>query len=157
MAVARRFCGGPISCCHENGPDGYGATGNGESWVWRSCLRFLRGWESRVVPFDVMRLLRWRREKLLYQAAFVGLEGLELLGFGGDQGVEAAEAHGDVVTLVDELGFGADEADELLACPLRLARSLSRVAGNEAHDVVVIDDGGGKEDELEVDLVHGVL
>ena len=56
--------------------------------MWRSCLRFLRGWESRVVPFDVMRLLRWRREKLLYQAAFVGLEGLELLGFGGDQGVE---------------------------------------------------------------------
>ena len=56
----------------------------------------------------------------------MGLEGFELLGFGGDQGVEAAEARGDVVTLVDELGIGADEADELLAQRLqRLARSCT--------------------------------
>ena len=31
--------------------------------------------------------------------------------------------------------------------------SLSRVTGDQLHDVVVVDDGGGEEDELEVELV----
>jgi hypothetical protein len=46
----------------------------------RSCLNLLRGWE-----------------KLLHQAVLVGLEGFVLLGFGGDQGVEAAQARGDAL------------------------------------------------------------
>ena len=36
-------------------------------------------------------------EKLLHQALLVGLEGFVLLGFGGDQGVEAAQARGDAL------------------------------------------------------------
>jgi hypothetical protein len=36
-------------------------------------------------------------EKLLHQAFLVGLEGFELLAFGGDQGVEAAQARGDAL------------------------------------------------------------
>lgn len=31
-----------------------------------------------------------------------------------------------------------------------------RELGNEAHDAVVINDGGGEEDELEVELIHGI-
>ena len=38
-------------------------------------------------------------KQLLHQAALVGLEGVELLGFSGDQGVEAAQARGDAVLL----------------------------------------------------------
>src|SRR3989339_1779888 len=34
-------------------------------------------------------------ERLLHQAFLVGLEGFELLSFGSDQGVEAAQARGD--------------------------------------------------------------
>lgn len=40
-----------------------------------------------------------RREKLLHQTFLVGLEGFELLGLGGDQGVEAAQARGDALLL----------------------------------------------------------
>jgi hypothetical protein len=36
-------------------------------------------------------------EKLLHQPFLVGLEGFELLGFGGDQGVEAAQARSDAL------------------------------------------------------------
>ena len=71
--------------------------------------------------------------------------------------LERADVFGDVVALVHELGIGADEADEFLAGHLRLARAFCREAGDEAHDVVVINDGGGEEDELEVELVHGVV
>ena len=38
-------------------------------------------------------------KQLLHQAFLVGLEGFELLGFGGDQGVEVAEAGGDTLLL----------------------------------------------------------
>ena len=34
-----------------------------------------------------------------------------------------------------------------------LLRVLPRVLGDQLHDVVVVDDGGGEEDELEVELV----
>jgi hypothetical protein len=44
-----------------------------------------------------MHRLRWSREKLLHQAFLVGLESFQLLGFGGDQGVEAAQARGDAL------------------------------------------------------------
>ncbi len=43
-------------------------------------------------------LRRW--EKLLHQAFFVGLEGVELLGLGGDEIVEGGEAVGDALLLV---------------------------------------------------------
>ena len=36
---------------------------------------------------------------------------------------------------------------------VRLTRPLSGEAGDEAHDGVVINDGGGGEDEVEVGLV----
>ena len=67
---------------------------------------------------------------------------------------ERADVGGDVLALVHELGVGLDQADELLAAHLLLARRLLREAGDQAHDVVVIDDGGGEEDELEIELVH---
>ena len=35
----------------------------------------------------------------------------------------------------------------------QLLRVLTRVFGDQPHDVVVVDDGGGEEDELEVELV----
>ncbi len=66
---------------------------------------------------------------------------------GGDVG-------GDVLALVHELGIGLDQADELLAAHLLLARRLLGEAGDEPHDVVVVNDGGGEEDELEIELVH---
>ncbi|SMH65925.1 protein of unknown function [Acidithiobacillus ferrivorans] len=67
-------------------------------------------------------------------------------------GLERADVFGDVVALVDELGVTADEADELFAGHLGLARFFGREAGHQLHDVVVVDDGGGEEDELEVEL-----
>ena len=45
------------------------------------------------------------------------------------------------------------QADELLAADRELFRVLTRVLGDQLHDVVVVDDGGGEEDELEVELV----
>ena len=41
----------------------------------------------------------------------------------------------------------------MLTADLDLLGVLSRVLGDQLHDVVVVDDGGGKEDELEVELV----
>ena len=38
----------------------------------------------------------------------------------------------------------------LIVSPLRV---LTRVLGDQLHDVVVVDDGGGEEDELKVELV----
>ncbi len=68
--------------------------------------------------------------------------------------LERADVFGDLVPLVHELGIGTDEADEFLAGHLRLARTLGREAGDEAHDVVVINHGGSEEDELEFKLVQ---
>jgi hypothetical protein len=45
------------------------------------------------LPFILLR----GGEKLLHQAFLVGLEGLQLSGFGGDQGVEAGEARGEAL------------------------------------------------------------
>ena len=72
-----------------------------------------------------------------------GLAQPSALGQGLDVG-------GDVVAVVHELRVGADDADELVAGHLRLARRPRREAGDEVHDVVVVDVGLGKEDELEV-------
>ena len=66
---------------------------------------------------------------------------------------EGADVFGNVVALVHELGVGLNEADELLAAHLLLARCLRGVAGNQRHDVVVVNDGGGKENEFEIQLV----
>ena len=61
---------------------------------------------------------------------------------------------GDVVAGVNEFGIGLDQADELFATHLLLARRLAGVAGDEGHDVVVIDEGAGEQDELEIELLH---
>ena len=45
-----------------------------------------------VVCILAVQMVCTLREKLLHQAFLVGLEGFELLGFGGDQGVETAQA-----------------------------------------------------------------
>jgi hypothetical protein len=50
----------------------------------RSSRHLLRGWE-----------------KLLHQGFLVGLEGFVPLRLGGDQGVEAAQARGDVLLFGD--------------------------------------------------------
>ena len=67
--------------------------------------------------------------------------------------LQRADVLGDVLPLVEELGVGLDQADELLAADRELLRVLTRVLGDQLHDVVVVDDGGGEEDELEVELV----
>ena len=72
-------------------------------------------------------------------------------------GFERADVFGDGVALVHELGVGRNEADELLAAHLLFARPLLGEAGDEGYNVVVIDDGGGEEHELEVDLGHGIV
>jgi len=61
---------------------------------------------------------------------------------------------GDVVALVHEFGIGLDQADKLFTAHLLLAWRLLRVAGDEGHNVVVVDDGGGKQHELEIKLLH---
>ena len=53
----------------------------------------------------------------------------------------------------EEFGVGLDQADELLAADRELLRVLTRVFGDQLHDVVVVDIGGGEENELEVKLV----
>ena len=55
------------------------------------------------LPFILLR----GGEKLLHQAFLVGLEGLQLSGFGGDQGVEAGEARGEA--LLFEEGWDSDD------------------------------------------------
>lgn len=53
-----------------------------------------------------------RREKLLHQPFLVGLEGFELLGLKGDQGVEAAQARGDALL------FGRSRTPQWNACKI---------------------------------------
>ena len=53
------------------------------------------------------------KEKLLHQAFLVGLEGFVLFGFGGDQGVEAAQARGDAVLFEQRGGNGNDDIPSL--------------------------------------------
>ena len=60
-----------------------------------------------------------------------------------------------VVALVDELGVGGDQADQLLAAHRRLAGRLGLEVGDELHDVVVVDHRRGEEDELEIELIDG--
>ena len=60
---------------------------------------------------------------------------------------------GDLFPLVEELGVGLDQPDELLAADRELLRVLPRILGDQLHDVVVVDECGGEEDELEVELV----
>ena len=67
---------------------------------------------------------------------------------------QGGDVFGDVPALVHEFGIGLDEADELLAAHLLLARPLLGEAGDKPHDVVVIDDGGGEEHELEIHLIN---
>ena len=43
--------------------------------------------------------------------------------------------------------------NELLAADRQPLRVLTRVPGDQPHDVVVVDDCGGEEDELEVEFV----
>ena len=57
----------------------------------RSCRHFLCQWE-----------------KLLHQPFLVGLEGFELLGFSGDQGVEAVQAVDDALLFGQRGGKGDD-------------------------------------------------
>gem|GEM_PF-3150498 len=89
---------------------------------------------------------------------FVGFEALVAVADGGfAEGFarfQGGDVSGDVFPLVHELGIGLDEADELFAAHLLLARGLLGEAGDQAHDVVVINDCGGEEDELEIQLVH---
>ena len=69
---------------------------------------------------------------------------------------ERANVFSDVVPLVHELGIGANETDELLAGHLGLAWLLRGELGDEPHDVVVIDHGRRKEDELEFKLIRRI-
>lgn len=76
-------------------------------------------------------------------------------GLFGDAGVEVEGVDiGDkVFAFVYEFGVGADEGDELIAAEFLLGGFLTGGLGNEFHDVVVIDEGGSKEDVLEIKLL----
>lgn len=80
---------------------------------------------------------------------------LDLVFVEGGVGLEGVDVFGDVLAFVDELGFGGDESDELIAGHFGFLGVLLGVAGDELHDVVVINGGGGEEDEFEVELVEG--
>ena len=41
-----------------------------------------------------------------------------------------------------------DQSDELLATDRELLGVLTQILGDQLHDVVVVDDGGGEEYEL---------
>ena len=51
---------------------------------------------------------------------------------------------------------GRKGADQFFAAHSRLARRLGREAGDQAHDVVIINHHRGEEHKLEVELVCGV-
>ena len=71
--------------------------------------------------------------------------------------VERADVLGDLVAFVEEPSVGLDEPDQLLAADLALRRVFPRILGDQLHDVVVVDNRGGEEDELEVELIdHGI-
>ena len=85
---------------------------------------------------------------------------LELLIAGADRGLveafallERTDVFGDLLPLVEELGVGLDQPDELFAADLELLRVRIRIPGDQLHDVVIVDQGGGEENELEVELV----
>ena len=108
------------------------------------------------------------RERLGRQTVVLGevgdllglLLGLEPLVAGANCGLveaftllERADVLGDLFPFVKELGVGLDQPDELFTADLNLLRVLSGVLGDQLHDVVVVDDGGGEEDEFEFELV----
>ena len=71
-------------------------------------------------------------------------------------GLQRADVLGDRLALVEELGVRLDQPDELLAAHLLLLGILPGEAGDQAHDVVVVDQGRGEEDELEIELIDVV-
>src|SRR5262249_28116960 len=88
------------------------------------------------------------------------LLGLELFVAGADRGLvetfaflERADVFSDLLPLVQELRIGLDQADELLTADLEPLRVLARILGDQLKGVVVVDEGGGEEDDLEVELV----
>jgi len=93
------------------------------------CARFLLGLEALVTGADCLFF------QLLAQR-------------------QAADVFGNIVAFVDELGIGLDEADQLLAVHGGLAGLLRRHPGDEAHDVVVVDEAGGEQHELEIELLY---
>jgi len=103
------------------------------------------------------------------EAMFGGHIGDGLVGFGdlilcvflsnalhgmGCAGVEAIDVFGKGVPVVDEFGIGLDQANQRGAAHLLLARRLAGIAGNQCHDVVVIDHATCKQHELEIKLLH---
>ncbi len=86
-----------------------------------------------------------------FEAPVALADGLFAKGFARLQG---GNVSADVLALVHELGIGLNQADELLAAHLLLARCLLGEAGDESHDVVVINDGGSKQNELKIQLVN---
>ena len=88
------------------------------------------------------------------------LLGLEAGVAGADGGfaealarLERADVVGDLLALVHELGVGLIRPMSCSRLIFGLPGLLLREPGDQAHDVVVVDDGGGEEDELEIELV----
>jgi len=67
--------------------------------------------------------------------------------------LQRADIFDDLLALVDELGVGLDQPDELLAADLDLRGGLPGIPGDQLHYVVVVDHGRGEQDELEIGLV----
>lgn len=87
--------------------------------------------------------------------AFVAVA--DLLFCEGLAGFERPDVFGDFVEFVHELRVGANEAYELVPGHLLLARRLPAEAGDEVHNIVVVDVCRGKKDELEIELVNCIL
>src|SRR5256885_711530 len=99
-------------------------------------------WTKRVFP-ETPQTAGWEPRRSAFRLSsrpsmLVGVESRDVTAVG---------------PLVEELGVGLDQADELLAADRKLLRVLTRVLGDQLHNVVVVDDGGGKKDELEVEVV----
>ena len=72
-------------------------------------------------------------------------------------GLGVADKFEDVLSVFGQVAVRPEEGDDLLAGHLAaLGFLLVDHARDERHDVVVIDEGGGEEDKLEVDVLHHV-
>ena len=61
---------------------------------------------------------------------------------------------GNLLALVHELGIGRNQANQHLAAHRLLARFRLRIAGKQRHNVVIINDGRGKEHKFKIQLLY---
>ncbi len=70
---------------------------------------------------------------------------------------EGVDVFDHVLALVEELCIAGQQADELLTAYLLLPGRLAGEAGDEFHDVVIVDERRVEQHELEIELPDGVV